>query len=183
LPSRLNNSIAILIHPQPTVIDRVRTVMNATTLDVAVRTSTSSRGTRAGFTTARAQELLRSIYAPWVQELDLFVEECSPNGVRLRLPYSPRLARFGNTICGQALMACADSAIPIAIWAAFGEFTNVTTVSQAISFMRPIANRDVVVNATVRKLGRSLVFGDAVFTTSDADAVCAHAIATWALIP
>jgi hypothetical protein len=36
---------------------------------------------------------------------------------------------------------------------------------------------------TVRKLGRSLVFGDAFFTASGVDAVCARAIATWALIP
>ncbi len=155
--------------------------MNAAALDVADRTR--SRDARGGFTTARAQELLLTIYAPWVQELNLVVEDCSPNGVRLRLPYSPRLVRFGNTVCGQALMACADSALPIAIWAAFGDFTNVTTVNQTMSFMRPIANRDVLVNATVRKLGRSLVFGDAFFTASGVDAVCAHAIATWALIP
>jgi acyl-coenzyme A thioesterase PaaI-like protein len=183
LPSRPNISIAILNRRDPTVIDKVKMAMNATALDAAVRTPTGSCETRGGFTTARAQKLLRSIYAPWVQDLNLIVEDCSSNGVRLRLPYSPRFVRFGNTICGQTLMACADSAIPIAIWAAFGDFTNVTTVSQAISFMRPIANRDVLVNATVRKLGRNLVFGDAFFTASDADTVCAHAIATWALIP
>jgi acyl-coenzyme A thioesterase PaaI-like protein len=101
----------------------------------------------------------------------------------LRLPHSTQFERSGNTICGQALLACADSAIAVAIWAALGEFRNITTVNQTMSFMRPISNRDVIINATVRKVGRSLIFGDALFAASDVELVCAHATATWALIP
>ena len=73
---------------------------------------------------------MRTKFAPWVQDLNLIVEECSIAGAQLRLPYWARLTRVGDTICGRSLMACADSAMAIAIFSAFGGFRNVTTVSQ-----------------------------------------------------
>jgi uncharacterized protein (TIGR00369 family) len=137
----------------------------------------------SAFTPDHAHELLRTKFAPWVQDLGMVVEECTAEAVRLCLPYSPRLARVGNTVSGQAVMACADSAMALAIAAAFGEFRNCTTVSQTISFMRPIPASDTSVEAVVRKLGRSLVFGEVTFRVYGSEVVCAHAVATWALIP
>jgi acyl-coenzyme A thioesterase PaaI-like protein len=80
-------------------------------------------------------------------------------------------------------MACADSAMAIAISSAYGAFRNITTVSQSISFMRPIAHADVIIGATLRKLGRALIFGDVLLAAAGARSVAAHATATWALIP
>ena len=134
------------------------------------------------FTPDDAHELLRTKFAPWVQELGLVVEECDPTGARLRLPHSPRLARFGDTVSGQALMACADSAMAIAITSAFGTFRNITTVGQTISFMRPIPGGDTRIEAVVRKVGRALVFGEVTFRAAGSEAICAHAVATWAVI-
>ena len=157
--------------------------MTIATLERSAPSHQASQGVTREFTPAQAHELLRTKFAPWVQELDLRVEECSFAGARLRLPYSPTLTRAGRTICGQALMACADSAMAIAIASAFGEFRNVTTVNQSMSFMRAVANADVLIDAIVQKLGKSLVFGEVYFTTSGSDDIAAHATATWALIP
>ena len=157
--------------------------MSVTTIDFGARSQSGLRDALSAFTPAQARELWRTKFAPWVQELGLIVEECLSTGSRLRLPYSPRLARAGDTVCGQALMACADSAMAFAIVSAFGGFRNVTTVSQSISFMRPIANVDVLIDAKVQKLGRSLIFGDVSFRASGAASIAAHATSTWALIP
>ena len=157
--------------------------MSVTNLNFAARAQTNSLEVTGRFTPADAHEILRTKFAPWVQDLGLVAEHCSPMGVRLRLPYSTRLARSGGTVSGQALMACADSAIAIAICAAVGEFRNATTVNQAMSFMRPIGAVDVLIDAAVRKLGRNLIFGEALFTTRGGEFVCAHATATWAFIP
>ena len=134
------------------------------------------------FTPAEAHEILRTKFSAWVQDLGLIVEDCSPAGARLRLPYSARLTRVGDTVCGQALMACADSAMAIAIFSAFGEFRNVTTVGQTISFMRPIAAEDAIIEATVQKRGRSLVFCEVSMMAAGAKALAAHATAAWAII-
>lgn len=138
---------------------------------------------REELTPRAAQALLREKLAPWLQELGLVVEACTPGSARLRLPHSPRFARPGGTVSGQALMACADTAMAVAIFAAYGEFRNVTTVGQAISFMRPIGEVDTVIEAEVRKLGRTLLFAEATFRAEGSPAVCAHATATWAVIP
>jgi uncharacterized protein (TIGR00369 family) len=137
---------------------------------------------RRGFGPADAQELLRTKVAPWAQELNLVVEQCSTVGARLRMPYSTRLLRAGNTICGQALMAAADTALAIAICGSLGGFRDITTVGQNISFMRPIADADVLIHANVRKLGRNIIFGEATLSGAGAQSMAAHATAIWALV-
>jgi acyl-coenzyme A thioesterase PaaI-like protein len=157
--------------------------MNVTNLNFVERAHIASTDRFERFTPSEAHEILRTKFAPWVQELNLVVEHCSPMGARLRLPYSLKLARFGETVSGQALLACADSAMAIAICSALGEFRNGTTVSQNMSFMRPIGPTDVFINAAVRKLGKRLIFGDVIFTANGGELIYAHATATWAFIP
>jgi uncharacterized protein (TIGR00369 family) len=156
--------------------------MNVATLERPVRPYQDPRGTSVQFTPAQAQELLRTKFAPWVQDLGLIVESCSASGARLRLPFSARLTRVGDTLCGQAMMACADTAMALAICSAFGAPTNITTIGQTISFMRPVA-QDLIIEASVQKRGRSLIFSEASFVLDGANAMAAHATATWALIP
>lgn len=135
------------------------------------------------FTVEDGQEMLRTKFAPWVQDLGLVVESCTRERVVIRMPWTPKLARFGNTMSGQAMLAAADSAIAIGICAAMGEFRNVTTVTQTMNFMRAIPEGDVHIEASVRKLGRSLVFAEASFRAQREGQLCAQAVATWALIP
>jgi acyl-coenzyme A thioesterase PaaI-like protein len=80
------------------------------------------------------------------------------------------------------MMACADTAMALAICSTFGEPRNITTVGQTISFMRPVA-QDLVIEASVQKRGRNLIFGEALFMAHGTKALTAHATATWAVIP
>ena len=75
------------------------------------------------------------------------------------------------------------SAMGVAITSAFGGFRDIATVNLAMSFMRPIAAGDVLIDAVVRKLGRKLVFAEATFRASGSEAICGHATSTWAVIP
>jgi acyl-coenzyme A thioesterase PaaI-like protein len=134
-------------------------------------------------TFAAAREILQTRFAPWIQDLDLIVQEFSPTGATLRLPYSEKLSRAGRQICGQALMACADTAMVIAVCCAFGEFKNMAMVGQTISFMRPITKADVIIDANVLKLGETIVFGEIFLAAAGTDGIAAHATATYALLP
>jgi acyl-coenzyme A thioesterase PaaI-like protein len=135
------------------------------------------------YSPADAHAMLRASLGSWVLDLGLVVEECRADGARLRLPHSPRFARLGGNVSGQALMACADTAMGVAITSAFGEFRDITTVGQAMSFMRPIGAADTLIDAVVRKLGRNLVFAEAWFRAAGSEVACAHATATWAVLP
>jgi uncharacterized protein (TIGR00369 family) len=110
--------------------------------------------------TNEAAGWLEDLFAPWVQSLRLRALNVMGGEAELLLPFDPALCRVGGTICGQALMAAADTAMVLAIASQLGEFRPMTTVGQNMSFMRPVAAGDVRVLARVIKPGRSLFFGE-----------------------
>src|ERR1700722_17600585 len=122
-----------------------------------------------GFGIEEARRVLGDVFAPWIRELDLTVEafdfeppadggEWQPGAV-LRMPFSERLCRSGGTVCGQALMAFADTAMVIANLAANRGYRAMTTVDQTTHFMRAVTASDVLADARVVRLGRTMSFG------------------------
>src|SRR5450756_1277647 len=83
----------------------------------------------APFDIEEARRVLGNVFAPWVRDLGLSVGgvESDPPpdapadwqpGAILRMAFSERLCRHGGIVCGQALMALADTSMVIAIHAA-----------------------------------------------------------------
>jgi len=134
------------------------------------------------FGAPEATALLADSFAPWVQELGLRVERVEPNGVVLRLPFDARLCRIGGTVSGQALMAAADTAMVLAISVANGGFRPMTTVGQSMSFQKPIAGTDVLLDARIQRLGRTMAFGEVHCRLAGDGALAAHATSTYALL-
>jgi uncharacterized protein (TIGR00369 family) len=119
---------------------------------------------------AEARRVLADVFAPWVQDLGLIVEalDCDPPpqaasgwqpGAILRMPFSERLCRAGGIVCGQALMAFADTAMVLANLAANRGYRPMTTVDQTTHFMRAVTGSDVLADARVVRLGRTMSFG------------------------
>jgi uncharacterized protein (TIGR00369 family) len=77
----------------------------------------------------------------------------------LRMAFSEHLCRHGGVVCGQALMALADTAMVIAILAANRGYRPMTTVDQTTHFMRAVTSADVLADARVVRLGRTMSFG------------------------
>ncbi len=124
----------------------------------------------AEFGIAEARRLLGEIFAPWVLDLNLSIEgfDFSPPpggsadwqpGAILRMPFSERLCRTGGVVCGQALMAFADTAMVLANLAANRGYRPMTTVDQTTHFMRAASASDVLADARVVRLGRTMSFG------------------------
>jgi uncharacterized protein (TIGR00369 family) len=131
---------------------------------------------------ADGDKILRDNFAPWVLDLGLAVEECGERQTTLRLPWSDRLAREGGGMSGQALMAAADTTTVIAISAAKGGFGPMTTVQQSTTFQRPIIGKDILVTATITKLGRTLAFVDVVMRADGESAPAAQATTVYAIL-
>jgi uncharacterized protein (TIGR00369 family) len=122
-----------------------------------------------GFGIEEARRVLDDVFAPWVKDLHLSVEgfdfEQPPEardwqpGAVLRMPFSERLCRNGGMVCGQALMAFADTAMVIANLAANRAYRPMTTVDQTTHFMRAAMASDVLADARVVRLGRTMSFG------------------------
>ncbi|MGW1543818.1 PaaI family thioesterase [Streptomyces sp. NPDC002309] len=133
-------------------------------------------------TTAEADKILSANFAPWVLGLALSVEDLGEDRATLRLPWSAALAREGGALCGQALMAAADTATVIAVSAARGAFVPMTTVQQSTSFQRAVTESDVLITAALTKLGRRTAFADISMTAERTGELAAHASTVYALM-
>jgi uncharacterized protein (TIGR00369 family) len=133
------------------------------------------------------QAMLTDLVAPWVAELGLQVRSASAGEVVLALPIVPAQVHVGGVLCGQAVMAAADTAMILAIATQLGGFRPMTTVQLQTSFLRPIpgsrtdAAGEATVVGRVLRLGKNLVFGE--IEVMDAGGkLAAHATTTYALL-
>ena len=138
--------------------------------------------TEKKFTIEVAESVLIEMFAPWIQELDIRIDKIDGDEAILRVPTSKRLNREGGTICGQAIMAVADTAMVFAISSALDKFAPMTTVSQSSSFLRAAADKDLISHARVIKLGRTIVYGEVNIYTDRADKPVAHVTSTYMLL-
>jgi uncharacterized protein (TIGR00369 family) len=125
---------------------------------------------------------LEDLLAPWVQALGLRVECTADDGVTLRLPHSTQLSRVGGMVCGQAMMAAADTAMVLALIHHFGEFRPCTTVQLNTSFLKPLSGQDALVQAHVLRVGKSLAFGEIDIRGADDGRSVCRASTTYALL-
>ena len=128
------------------------------------------------------QSALAEYFAPWVQALDLRVEGFDGDSVTLRLPRRPQLSRVGGMLCGQAMMAAADTAVALALVNQFGQFRPCTTVQMNTSFLKPLSGQDALVQARIVRAGKTLAFGEIdIRGAADGKSAC-RASTTYALL-
>jgi acyl-coenzyme A thioesterase PaaI-like protein len=125
----------------------------------------------AAFGLQAAGRLASRIFAPWVQDLALLVESVEavrpagalPDwqpGAVVRLPFSKALCADGESVCSQALMALAESAMVIACAAAWNGYRPMSAIEQTAHFLCP-AKFDVIADARVVRIGANASFGRA----------------------
>jgi uncharacterized protein (TIGR00369 family) len=131
---------------------------------------------------AALQATLDDLAAGCVKRLGLRVETVEPGQVTLSLPVTPDIVHAGGVVCGQALMAAADTAMLVAMIAQLGEFRPMTTVQLQTSFVRPVGKNVAAVSvvATVLRRGKSLSYGEVEFKANGT--LAAHATTTYALL-
>ena len=134
------------------------------------------------FNVEAAESILREKFAPWIQDLGICFDNIAEGQAILRVPVSARLNREGGTICGQAIMAVADTAMVFAISSALDDFVAMTTVSQSSSFLRPAADKDLIAHARIIKSGRTIVYGEVNVYTDTPDKPVAHITSTYMLL-
>lgn len=116
-----------------------------------------------------AGRILVSAFPPWVQDLAMLVETVEAArpagaaadwlpGAVVRLPFSKRICSDGRTICSQALLALAETAMVLACSAACNGYRPMSTIDQTTHFMRPVSF-DVVADARVVRIGGNISFG------------------------
>jgi uncharacterized protein (TIGR00369 family) len=134
------------------------------------------------FDTAAATTLLNTAFASWVRDLDLTIESVDGDTAVLRMAFSDKLCRDNNVVCGQALMSLADTAMVFAISSAAGGYLPMTTVDQTIHFLKPASRFDLLAEARVIRLGKTMAFGSVTIRASNDAKPVALAQTAYALL-
>jgi uncharacterized protein (TIGR00369 family) len=137
----------------------------------------------AALLTFLQRALSPSVVSPWVLEMGLVVLSARPGEVVLQLPVKPALVHGGGVLCGQAIMAAADTAMVLAVMSQLGQFKPMTTVQLQTSFLKGVPGDSTHAQLTARilRMGRNLVFGEVLVHTAKGD-LGAHATTTYALL-
>jgi uncharacterized protein (TIGR00369 family) len=115
---------------------------------------------------------------------DFAVERADAAGLCLRLRVQDKHLRPGGTVSGPAMFALADVAMYLALLARIGPVALAVTTNCSMDFMRkPAAGRDILAEARILKLGRSLAVGDVMLTSEGQAEPVARAGLTYAIPP
>lgn len=104
--------------------------------------------------------------------------------VVMRLHADDRHLRPGGTVSGPAMFSLVDVAAYVATMARIGPEALTVTTHCSIDFMRkPAAGRDLLAEARLLKLGRTLSVTDVLLYSDGIDEPVAHASLTYAIPP
>jgi len=113
----------------------------------------------------------------------MVIEEVGPMRARLRMPIDTSHLRPGGTVSGPAMFTLADCAFYVATLAMIGREALAVTTSLSINFLRKPAERDLIAEARILKLGKLLSVGDVTLYSEGDDRPVAHATMTYAIPP
>lgn len=113
----------------------------------------------------------------------LRVEAVGKEFARLRLGHDPHLLRPGGTISGPAMFTLADVAMYVAVLASIGPVALAVTTNLTINFLRRPPPGDLLGEAHLLKLGKSLAVGEIELRAPGSADCVAHAVGTYALPP
>ncbi|MEX2253874.1 MAG: PaaI family thioesterase [Acidimicrobiia bacterium] len=99
---------------------------------------------------------------PYIAGLGVVAEQWDADGVRLRLPFDPRLTNDGHVLHGGAVASLVDTAGASAVFAGhdFDKGARAATVSMTVNFTGAGRDTDLIANARCVRRGRDLSFAE-----------------------
>jgi len=111
-----------------------------------------------------ANEAMREILTstPYIAGLGIVVEEWSPDGVTLRLPFDERLTNDGAVYHGGAVASLVDTSGAASVFAGhdFTKGARAATVSMTVNYTGAGRSTDLLATAVCVRRGRDLSFSE-----------------------
>jgi len=111
----------------------------------------------------------------------LAIEAAWHGGCRIRQAYCEDFIRPGGTISGPTMMALADFAMYVAVLASIGPVPLAVTTNFNINFLRKPAQRDLIAEAKLMKLGKRLAVGEVAIRSDGHEEAVAHVTSTYSI--
>lgn len=113
----------------------------------------------------------------------LSIEKVWLGGCRVRQAFRDSMIRPGGTISGPTMMTLADFALYVAVLAAIGPVALAVTTNLNINFLRRPAQRDVLADARILKLGKRLAVLEVNLFSDGEPEPIAHVTSTYSIPP
>jgi uncharacterized protein (TIGR00369 family) len=113
----------------------------------------------------------------------LAIEAVWDGGCRVRQAFQELSVRPGGTISGPTMMALADFAMYVAVLAGIGPVPLAVTINLNINFLRKPAQRDLLAEARLLRLGRRLATGEVTIRSDGEELPVAHVTSTYSIPP
>lgn len=107
----------------------------------------------------------------------------TPGTAVVQFTASERHLRPGGTVSGPTMMGLADGAIYVAILGVIGPVALAVTTSFTCNFLSKPAQRDLVCEVKILKLGKRLVVAEATIRGINDEDPAAHVVATYSIPP
>ncbi len=120
---------------------------------------------------------------PQVDDFRFRVEQVEDRFAQVRLPFRDMHLRPGGTVSGPALMTLADTAMYVLVLAMICPVALAVTTNLNINFLRKPAQKDVIAQARLLKLGARLAVGEVTMFSEGDDEPVAHATLTYSIPP
>ncbi len=114
----------------------------------------------------------------------IVIEATWHRGGRVRRRFDASQLRPGGTISGPTMMGLADFVMYVAILASIGPVPLAVTTNLNINFLRKPAQKDLIAEAKLIKLGKRLAVGEvALWSDGEEDELVAHVTSTYSIPP
>jgi len=113
----------------------------------------------------------------------LSIEAVWSGGCRIRQKFGEGMIRPGGTVSGPTLMALADFAMYVAILATIGPVPLAVTTNLNINFLRKPAQRDLLAEVKLFKVGKRLAVGEVGLRSDGDEDLVAHVTSTYSIPP
>lgn len=131
-----------------------------------------------------ADELATFLDEVFPQQAGRFrIEEVRALSLRMRRPVTQADLRPGDTVSGPTMFALADCAFYAATLAMIGRQALTVTTNLNINFLRKPPVADLIAEARILKLGRTLSVGDVEIFSDGVEGAVAHASVTYSIPP
>ena len=109
-------------------------------------------------TIENAEEVHAVLFAPWVKKQGLEFLDVEEGRVKARLRQDPEQQFFSGAVCGQAMMSAIGTMMSMAMLTYPRKLKG--TASQNNQFLRPAIGDDLIIEATVLKMGKNSACGE-----------------------
>ena len=111
------------------------------------------------------------------------IEKVWHGGCVVRRHFDKNSLRPGGTLSGATMMALADFAVYVAILASIGWVPLAVTTNLTINFLKKPAQRPLIAEVRLIKLGKRLAVGEVEIRSEGDDELVAHATSTYSIPP